>query len=86
MWYSMSKFGSSTQYGWSRPSGTFSSLRRSTGTSGSRVAEHLRQPGQGERLGRTGRVEDADAADVPGGVGRLQRQEGGVQSGELLHG
>src|ERR1700722_16048154 len=36
MWYSISKFGSSIQYGWSRPSGTLSSLRRSTGTSGSR--------------------------------------------------
>src|SRR5215469_903203 len=38
MWYSMSKFGSSIQYGWSRPSGTLSSLRRKTGTSGSRSA------------------------------------------------
>src|SRR5580658_4446640 len=38
MWYSMSKFGSSIQYGWSSPSGTFSSFLRSTGTSGSRSA------------------------------------------------
>src|SRR3984893_8991784 len=36
----MSKSGSSIQYGWSRPSGTFSSLRRSTGMSGRRWARN----------------------------------------------
>src|SRR3954468_8646289 len=35
-WNSMSKSGSSTQYGWSRPNGTVTSLRRNSGTRGRR--------------------------------------------------
>jgi len=35
-WNSMSKSGSSIQYGWSSPSGTVTSRRRNSGTSGSR--------------------------------------------------
>src|SRR5215475_10210482 len=51
----MSKSGSSIQYGWSSPSGTFSSLRRSTGTSGSRSpstsVSRARVSGWGASLG-----------------------------------
>ena len=81
MWYSMSKSSSSTQYGWSSPSGTSSSRRRSTGTSGRRWRENVGEPREVERLRGVGRVKDADSADMPGRHGRLEREERGVEPG-----
>ena len=46
---------------------------------------HLGEPGQGQRLGGAAGVEHAQPADVPGGVRCLQGEEGGVETGELLH-
>ncbi len=45
----------------------------------------LGEPGQRERLGGVAGVEQAQPANVPGGVGRLQGEEGGIETGELLH-
>ncbi len=41
-WYSMSKFASSTQYGWSRSSGTRCSRLRNIGSSARRLSMWLR--------------------------------------------
>ncbi|HTT00206.1 MAG TPA: wax ester/triacylglycerol synthase domain-containing protein, partial [Streptosporangiaceae bacterium] len=49
------------------------------------LPQHLGQPGQGQRLGRLPRVQDAHPAHVAGGVRRLQGEERRVQAGELLH-
>ena len=46
---------------------------------------HFGEVLEGERFRRRGRVEDADAADVPVDRRGLHGQEGRVESGELLH-
>ena len=45
----------------------------------------LGEPGQGERPGGVAGIQDAQPSDVTGGVGRLQGEEGGIETGELLH-
>ena len=52
---------------------------------GEALGQDFGQPGQGQRLGRFFRVQHGQPADVAGGAGRLEREEGGVKSGELLH-
>ena len=49
------------------------------------LGHHLGEPGQGERLGGVAGVEQAQPADVPGSGGRLHGEEGGIETGELLH-
>src|SRR5580704_1823595 len=83
----MSKSGSSIQYGWSRPSGTFSSLRRRTGTSGMRSdrtsVRRARVSGLGAPLGSS--IDSPPTWPVVVAVSRARKEASSPVSCCMVH-
>ena len=59
--------------------------RRNGGTSGTRSCDQRADPPEAEAAGHAGRVEHHRAQDVEMGGGRLQGEEGPVESGQAAH-